>query len=360
MVGKFIELQEARIYLTGLVSPDRRRVGVGQSYKDRVIKRIIEVNEGRRPIFFAATIPFENIWIEHLGRLQMEGLAYRLIGDRTRDGYPSVDPERLIANLFGIYDFRALLEGDSNVARREFLTLNGIPADADPVELTSHLAQGDWNTGDVWQGYGEFRTDVHFSTNGRNLKGNYPLGLLRASQVYLTRAQEIPEEDDESYQHVIRKVEACLELTRRLGHGDESLDQLSYYYPLVLANLGRVEESIAYVDGEWARLTLQQRWETMTQLTKILANSGHHVRTGVWLRDRILAEPDERWLYQLAFDVHFLQRDSLGLEGCRDVHRLWQDHFRAPNEQMVGDMAQLQAILETPPATPPDQQGAED
>ncbi len=345
MLNDFLALQDARIYLTGWVSADRSQVGVGQVYKDRVIDRIIEVNSGKRPIFFAATIPFDNIWIDHLSRLQMEGLAYRLVDTRAADGYPTVDPERLIANVFGIYDFTAMLDGDSDAARRRFREQNQVPVDADPATASDYFAEGEWDARDVWRDYGDFRTEIHFSPNGRNLKGNYPLGLLRASQVFLNRTQAM-DVDDPDYLLLLTKVESCLEMVHRLQDQDVTMDQLAFYYPVVLASVGRPDEAIAYVDEVTPRLPMQQSWEVTEQLAMTLASGDDAPLAVSWLNRRIEEDPADRALYYMAFKV---QRTLVDLEGCRRVHQRWRDQFGSPDSEMAAAIAELEALVNRPP-----------
>ncbi len=155
--------------------------------RDYVVKDIVDANRrnaNRRPVFFAVTIPRENMDF-YFPFLQMEGLAYRLTESRAPDGMPTTDADRLLANVLGAYKLDALLTGDDATRQALFAEKAGWrsdrPAEAQLAEA-ENLAQLDLEP--LVDAVGQNRTDVYRSPNAVNLLGNYPVSIARAGFDY--------------------------------------------------------------------------------------------------------------------------------------------------------------------------------
>jgi len=180
----------------------------GASVAAQVLRDVVATNAGReqpRPIYFSVTIPRQNI-ARYFGYLRSEGLAFRLTRDRQPDGQPGVDAERMLRNLYGVFNFRSVLTGDSAERGRRFRqeeTPTGGARDAAPnyVALAPLL--------------GEARRDVMPYRNETKLPGNYTVAAARAGQEFLRRA-DTPAVDAAERGRLIEKAVAALEVARRL------------------------------------------------------------------------------------------------------------------------------------------------
>ncbi len=158
--------------------------------RDYIVHDVLTANRKRpapRPAFFAVTIPQENMDL-YFPYLKMEGLAFRLMPDKQPGGEPGVDGERTLQNLLGVYDYRALLTGDSAARRRQFAAMVGAaPAAREagaPVRLAG-VAEARVDLEPLVGLLGDKRRDVWRDQNTTNLLGNYPAAAVRAGYDYL-------------------------------------------------------------------------------------------------------------------------------------------------------------------------------
>jgi tetratricopeptide (TPR) repeat protein len=78
--------------------------------KDIAARRVIERMYGKRPIYFAVTVPDQ---IGYTDRLTMEGLVFRM-EEKHADGKDDVDVEKTMNNLENVYLYRGLLRKDGS------------------------------------------------------------------------------------------------------------------------------------------------------------------------------------------------------------------------------------------------------
>jgi tetratricopeptide (TPR) repeat protein len=82
--------------------------------RDITMWEIVRQNNWERPIYYAVTVPNENIGM-FVPYLRMEGLAYRLTEDVSEDGQPSIDTDAIWRNFNEVYDFESVLDEDRNI-----------------------------------------------------------------------------------------------------------------------------------------------------------------------------------------------------------------------------------------------------
>ncbi|MDM7916653.1 MAG: DUF2723 domain-containing protein, partial [Candidatus Eisenbacteria bacterium] len=113
--------------------------------KDIATRRIIEENSGKRPIYFAVTVPDQMGFDD---RMTMEGLVFRL-GEKHPDGQDDVDVDKTLHNLNDVYLYRGLLTKDGRYD-------NSVFKDDNALRLVQNYAAG------------YVRAAEKLSTEGRN------------------------------------------------------------------------------------------------------------------------------------------------------------------------------------------------
>lgn len=99
--------------------------------KDIGTRRIIERHYGKRPIYFAVTVPDQMGFTD---RLTMEGLVFRL-GEKNPSGEDDVDVEKTMHNLQNVYKYRGLLKADGSAD-------NDVYKDDNSQKLVQNYAAG--------------------------------------------------------------------------------------------------------------------------------------------------------------------------------------------------------------------------
>jgi len=194
----------AELAAQGTTAPPRAE-GIGP-VAAQVLRDIVATNDGRerpRPVYVSVTVPQQNV-APYFGYLRAEGLAFRLTRNRQPDGQPGIDAERILRNLYDVFDFRSLLTGESQERRR-----------------TLRQAQL-FDRGDVPSHYdflarllGEQRRDVLPYRDETKLPGNYTVAAARAGREFLRRA-DAPAVDEVERGQLIEKAVAAIEVARRL------------------------------------------------------------------------------------------------------------------------------------------------
>lgn len=335
--------------------------------RDYIVHDILQ-NAGETPVFFAVTIPQENMQ-RYFDMLQMEGLAYRFTGRKSGNGMPSVNPDRMLANMYGIYDYDATLAGDSAERRRRFAAQNRDAAAEGGVAevplarelwdvqglwyaITSGDQQRAWNVDGLQETLGPFRDDFYVDANADNLMGNYPAGLIRAGYEYLMRAQKAPPEDGEGYRRQLRRSEAAFELASRF---DPTFPMVADVYPLVMVELGRSADAIAHLKAVSGRIPPQDESRAVYEAATAMTSLGDGALADAWIAERLDADPQQPANYQLLFKI---RRSLDDLEGCREVHERWLATFGAPQPEMQAAIAGMEAGERNPSG--PDTSGGDD
>ncbi len=225
--------------------------------REYVVHDIIETNRKSaqpRSVFFAVTIPRENM-ARYFPFLQMEGLAYRLTEDRSPDGMPTTDPDRLLANLFGAYALGAITDGDNARRQQRFLEMSGWSSDRPREQLLTDLPADlsvDYTV--LLDEVGVNRDDVYRSPSTENLLGNYPASIARAGFAYLSRAEELriadgtlADADTLAYDSLTEKAMVAYELSLRFDPYNPLV--AAGYYPALLMEDGRIDSALSYMSS---------------------------------------------------------------------------------------------------------------
>ena len=303
--------------------------------KDYIVNDVLRTAFGKRPIFFAVTIPQSNI-ARYFPMLQMEGLAYRFIGQESEDGMPSVDSERLLANCYGVYRYDATLDGDSQWRRDEFCSRNGVSdriQSGNPDEL---IGDREWDFHGLFERLGVYRADIIYDENANHLSGNYPAGLIRAAYDYLTRAESVPQDDDALYLDYLSKAEAALTLAHAF---DPLFPMVTDILPMVQVEMGRAPTALANMDEIHGLVPPQDEQKTIMQLVNALLAVEEDDLALQWLEKRI--ENDERnpLYYQMIFRIHNTRNN---VQGCREVQAMWESRFGQPDKTMADAIRRME------------------
>lgn len=297
--------------------------------RDYVVHDIIETNRGLpepRPIFFAVTIPRENM-ARYFPFLQMEGLAYRLTTTRGADDMPGTDPERLLANVFAAYKLGAITTGDDDARQAAFLAAAGWPADQ-PLEvlLANRLDDIDVDYRPLLDLVGSDRTDVFRSASTENLLGNYPASIARAGFTFLSRAEELRQSDGSlaladtlAYDHLTDRAVACYELALRFDPHNGLV--AAGYYPALLMERGQVDSALSYLGKLRGRTAPDIEEAAVLSGVRSLLAFGADDRAVAWLREQMQADPTWRLGYEVEFRIHEAAGD---LRAAADVAERWK------------------------------------
>jgi tetratricopeptide (TPR) repeat protein len=297
--------------------------------REYVVADIIDANRKQadpRPVFFAVTIPRENMERYH-PFLQMEGLAYRLTEQRAPDGIPETDPDRLLANVFGAYRFDALTTGDTAERKRRFDAQVGhageVPRHRFLTGVDEPLPVDYWQLLDL---VGERRRDVFVNRDTRNLLGNYPASIARAGFTYLARAEELRQADgsfqptdEAAYDEYTGNALLCYELALRLDPDNQLV--AAGYYPSLLIERGQTERALAYLERIHGRLEPDiERSAVLNGLRGLISLEQEELAIA-WLEERLAAEPGWRLGYELLIRIHESLGDVAAAVAVADLYR---------------------------------------
>ena len=285
--------------------------------KDYVVHDMLQANHERtnpRPAFFAVTIPEDNMAL-YWPFLKMEGLAFRLVNERQPHDAPGTNGERMLENMFGIYDYRATLTGNTPKRWREFRKQAGLPAGEvggtpQPLQPGTTLPQPTLDKVDyasLVSALGSMRTDVFRDQNQSNLLQNYPAAAGKAGWEYLNDAELVPEADTTTYDHLIDRSYASLELGRSF---DPAFPMVREFYPLILMEKGRTAEAFQALQTLHGRLSPAEEGDVLTQVMLPMARAGHGSEAIEFLEARIKAEPHERTAYAVLMSLQLALGDS--------------------------------------------------
>jgi hypothetical protein len=280
--------------------------------RDYVVKDIVDTNRrnaSRRPVFFAVTIPRENMDF-YFPFLQMEGLAYRLTEERAPDGMPTTDGDRLLANLLGAYRLDALLTGDDATRHAAFAAEAGWRADRPlAVQLAEREMPAHLDLEPLVAMVGENRTDFYRSANAVNLLGNYPVSVARAGFDYLTRAEALRTEDGgialadtARYDAYTARALAAYELARKFDPTNPLV--ATGYYPVLLLERGKTAETLAYLESLRDRVDPAVEEQAILSAMRGFLGLGQSAAAVTWLDAQLAGRPDWLFAYDVLFRIH--------------------------------------------------------
>jgi hypothetical protein len=290
--------------------------------KDYIVPQIINHNKStvQRPVFFAVTIPQENMnrWFS---RLQMEGMAYRLLDTPSADGNPRTDPQRVMENMLGVYRMGALTTGETPARQAEYAQMSGLMGDQGQPLLGQEPSNLDAAQLSVLSAtLGQKRDDVFRNTNARHLLGNYPAAFNRAGYVFYQQANQTAASDTSSYRHLLNKALVAFEACLRV---DPENQQAMEFYPLLLVQSYRDEEAKAFLSSLNGRVPPEVEEQVVTTTMRGILGGGVSDLALDWVRERVATHPDRLFYRQILFTIH----TSLGqISEARQVMDDWTAH----------------------------------
>ena len=96
---------------TTLLVAERLPDGSVAYVRDKTMWHVVQQNKWERPIYYAITVPNQNIGM-FVPYLEMEGMVYRLTPQRSDDGNPRGNSDKIWESFNEIYDFRSVRDED--------------------------------------------------------------------------------------------------------------------------------------------------------------------------------------------------------------------------------------------------------
>lgn len=307
------ETQEVRIY----------------PVREYVVQDIIEANRTQghnRPIFFAVTIPRDNM-ARYYPFLAMEGLAYRLTGERSPDGLPTTNPDRLLANVFGAYALGSLTTGDNAERQQQFLAAAGWSSDRPRAELLTGMQDDQGiDYGALLDAVGKDRRDIFRNPNTVNLLGNYPASIARAGFTFLTRAEELRQADGSlavtdtlAYDYETDQALACYELALRFDPYNGLV--AAGYYPALLMERGAVDSALSYLSRIRGRVAADIEKTAVLAGIRSLVALDRSPEAAEWISQELARDPQWRLGYEIQFRIHEADGNTAGASAVIDRWR---------------------------------------
>ncbi len=316
--------------------------------RDYVVQDVVDTNRRSahpRPVFFAVTIPRENM-ATYFPFLQMEGLAYRLLETKSPDNLPTTDGERLLANVLGAYELSALLTGDDAPRHQRFAEAVGWQSDTPPaLNLEKYGLPTRLDLAPVLELVGHDRTDVYRDANTLNLLGNYPVSIARAGFDYLRDSEELRTSngdlaaaDTTAYDHLTDRALTCYELALRFDPTNALV--ATGYYPALLMEHGQIAKALAFLESLHGRIDPAIEEQAILAGVRGLLGLDRADQAAAWLEQQIDRAPQWTFAYDLLFRVY----ESAGEVGkCRDLVTRYETATGKPDPTLRDRMQKLDA-----------------
>jgi hypothetical protein len=300
--------------------------------KDDIVDNIIEVNDGpqgeHRPVFFAVTIPQDNVG-KYFSKLQMEGMAYRLTPTDGANGMPKTDGQKVLENMLGVYDMASVMTGDSPQRMAEYTSMT----DQGPDNGNEILGQSGENISP--EELAELRlllgknrsldpeTRMFQSQNARYLLGNYHAAFNRAGIDFLIKAEEIGRSNRVLYKEYIDNALTAFRASLDLAPFNE---QALWYYPDAMMLTYQDKETVDFLDSLDGNVALELEEELIKKvLSNIRPGSTEFVELEKmlyeWVSGKIENNPNRQFYY-------YIQLSLLGNWGriaeCEEVVKSWE------------------------------------
>ncbi len=306
--------------------------------KDYVVHDIITTNHSQvgLPVFFAVTIPQENM-ARYFPKLQMEGMAYRLMTTAGPENMPVTDSQKVLENLLGVYRLGALLDGDTEARQRRYQALAGLASDSGEQVLGrkgQSLSAADLDT--LADMLGKQRTDVYRNRNASHLLGNYPAALSRAGYEAYMDASEVAETDSVLYQERLHQALIAFEASLIVEpFNPQALD----FYPLLLVQAYQDQEAKDFLSTLHGNVPEELEERTLYNSLRGFVRGGVPDVALSWITEAIDDDPNRRFYYQLQFSMY----QGMGRQAeARDVMDAWAKISGEQDPDMVRGMEQLQ------------------
>ncbi|MBM4130292.1 DUF2723 domain-containing protein [bacterium] len=307
--------------------------------KDYVLHDIITTNQGPRgrPHFFAVTIPQENM-ARYYPSLQMEGMTYRLLDTPGPDNLPRTDPQAVMQNMLGVYRLGSVMDGDDRQRTGIYRTLAGLAGDS--ARRGFGRAAGDLRAGEfdsLARMTGKPRTDQHRVANAVFLLGNYPAALNRAGYEFYVMATEATTIDQARYRELLASSLAAFRASLAVAPFNE---QALEFFPLLLVQAYQDEEAAAFLSSLHGSVPTEIEERTVFNSISGFVRGGVSELAIMWLGERLAAQPERKFYYQVLFSVH----QALGdVGGARAVLESWQRQSGERDADMVRGLEEMTA-----------------
>jgi len=305
--------------------------------KDYVVHDIITTNYEniRRPVFFAVTIPQENM-SRYFPNMLMEGMAYRLTDVTGPEGMPRVDPEKVLENIFGVYRLGALMDGNTPERQRKYLEMAGLATDREPPVLDAperELSLAELDT--LARMVGAPRTDVFRNTNARHLLGNYPAALNRAGYESYIRASQVARSDTLEYRRLLLQSVLAFQASLAIApYNDLALE----YYPLLLIQAYKDEEAKDFLRSLEGNVPVEVEERVLYNTLKGVVGGGANDLALEFIEQQVADHPDRLFYRQLQF--HIYQR--LGMrQQAAEVVDAWERRTGERPPDMVKGLEEM-------------------
>jgi hypothetical protein len=309
--------------------------------KEYIVPQIIAVNQDqhKRPVFFAVTIPQENMerWFS---RLQMEGMAYRLMDTPSDDGMPTTDPQRVLENMLGVYRMGALNDGDTDARQARYAAMAGVAGDQGQLlfgQQGNILAPG--NLSELSTLIGNERQDVFRNANATHLLGNYPAAFNRAGYESYQMANKVALSDTAAYQKYLDNALVAFETCLRVAPYNA---QAMEFYPLLLVQAYRDEDAKAFLSSLAGNVSLEMEQRIVVSSIQGFVRGGVTSLALEWVAEQITAHPDRQFYRQLQFSIF----QSLGmLKEAKQVMDNWTEHSGSEDPEMRAGLEEMRRRL---------------
>lgn len=305
--------------------------------KDYVVHDIITTNyaQAQRPVFFAVTIPRENME-RYYANLQMEGMAYRLLDKASPDELPTTDPQRVLQNMLGAYSMGSLMTGDSEARRAAYAAMAGVASDAGSPRLgETGRDLGDRDLQSLAGMLGAMRTDVFRNANARHLLGNYPAALNRAGYEFYLQADKVALTDSATYRGLLNKALTAFGASLAVAPFN---DQALEFYPLLLVQAYRDQEAKDFLTSLAGNVAPELEERVVFTCLRGMVRGGVPDLAQQWLSERLAAEPDRKFYYLMQFTVY----QALGLrDQAQATMEAWEKRSGEKDPQMVRALEEM-------------------
>jgi hypothetical protein len=307
--------------------------------KDYVLHDIIEANKGPkpRPIFFAVTIPQENME-RYYPNLQMEGMTYRLTDEPGPDNLPTTDPQAVVQNMLGVYRLDSVMDGDTPARQQVYRAMAGL-ADDGPRRGLGRSAR-DLRAGDLdslSRMVGNLRTDQYRVPNANFLLGNYPAALNRAGYEFYLRASDAAATDQARYKELLDSALSAFRASLAVAPFNE---QALEFFPLLLVQAYRDDEAGAFLTSLQGNVPVEIEERTVFNSIRGFVRGGVPELAAGWLAGRIAAQPERKFYYQVLFSVH----QALGeITQARAVMDAWKTQSGEEDADMARGLQEMRA-----------------
>lgn len=313
--------------------------------KDYVLDDIIATNGGAagRPIFFAVTIPQENMQ-RYYPNLQMEGMTYRLMGKPGPDNQPTTDPQAVLQNMLGVYRMGSIMDGDNGARQQVYRTLAGLAGDGPRNGLGTSsraLRSADFDT--LARLLGKERHDQYRVQNATFLLGNYPAALNRAGYEFYLQATDAAATDQARYKDLLASSLAAFRASLAI---EPFNDQALEFFPLLLVQAYRDEEALAFLTSLQGNVTPELEERTVFGAVRGFVRGGVPELSVRWLTERIAAQPERKFYYQVLFSVYQALGDVSKARGVMDAWKTQSGEQDADMARGLEEMRKQSATSE--------------